>query len=39
MSSVIEMKSGEIKYSGSPPSCAGEQTVTAVIAAAGRSEQ
>ena len=33
--SVIEMKSGEITYSGSPPSSLGGQTVTAAIAAAG----
>ena len=38
MSSVIEMKSGEITYSGSLLSSLGGQTVTAAIAAAGRPE-
>ena len=39
MSSVIEMNSGEMTYSGSLPSSLGGQTVTAAIAATGRPER
>ena len=39
MSSVIETKSGEMTYSGLPPSSVGGQTVTAAIAAAGRPDR